>query len=94
MGQILSIKSCVHSGFQSDLITSLRKDGERFPDVYYNPVADIKFIDGEQNNTAIFFNGKTHRYYLHVNGSNLDLERVKLPASEEDWKQHLQFTNN
>lgn len=86
-------KCLFHFGFQENLISSLNKDEDR----KYNPVVNVKFISGasKPNNTALFFNGKSHRYYLHVDPKDeLMLEPVKLPVEHDDWRNHLQFTNH
>ena len=45
---------------------------------------------------ALYFNGKEYRYYVHVDSNTKELVAVRSQYSskEDDWKNHLQFTNH
>lgn len=73
--------------FQEELMSSLKNGGT------LDPLVNIQFICGRKpHNTAIFFNGKNYRYYVHVEDKGLSLKHVPLPIHDNnDWKKHLQF---
>ena len=73
------------------------KGGETFTNATYNPVVYIKFEqEMPGNNMALYFNGNVYRYYVHVNNDTKELVAVhsQYSSKEDDWKNHLQFTNH
>lgn len=84
------------------ILERLAKEGKSFPDASYNPVVNIKFLSGTErsksspNNIAIYFTGKDNkfRYYVHIDeDGKLVPFQQKLPVSDDDWQNHLKFTN-
>ena len=100
---IFATKTSFYSHMQGHLksaLETLAKEGMSFPDASYNPVVNIKYErehpDQMPNNMAIYFTGKhnKYRYYVHINEDRkLIPSKQKLPVDDDDWRQHMQFTN-